>query len=140
MFVVILYLAFKLLLMNESNQESQIHPNYQKAADLIYLSGALGIGNVIWMYDALDNGLKIFTALISVGFVFGIGYLISKGTEWIKFLLAVILFLGIVGIPFVIQDLENNTVVGIINILQTVLQIWALILLFKIPKKEKSKD
>ena len=126
--------------MNESNQESQIHPNYKKAADLIYLSGALGIGNVIWMYDTLDNGLKIFTALISVGFVFGIGYLISKGTEWIKFLLAVILFLGIVGIPFVIQDLENNTVVGIINILQTVLQIWALILLFKIPKKEKSID
>ena len=126
--------------MNESNQESQIHPNYKKAADLIYLSGALGIGNVIWMYDTLDNGLKIFTALISVGFVFGIGYLISKGTGWIKFLLAVILFLGIVGIPFVIQDLENNTVVGIINILQTVLQIWALILLFKIPKKEKSID
>ncbi|WDF46407.1 hypothetical protein PQ459_16080 [Chryseobacterium sp. KACC 21268] len=126
--------------MNESNQESQIHPNYKKAADLIYLSGALGIGNVIWMYDTLDNGLKIFTALISVGFVFGIGYLISKGTEWIKFLLAVILFLGIVGIPFVIQDLENNTVVGIINILQTVLQIWALILLFKIPKKEKVID
>lgn len=126
--------------MNESNQESQIHPNYKKAADLIYLSGALGIGNVIWMYDTLDNGLKIFTALISVGFVFGIGYLISKGTEWIKFLLAVILFLGILGIPFVIQDLENNTVVGIINILQTVLQIWALILLFKIPKKEKSID
>ncbi|KFC21931.1 hypothetical protein [Epilithonimonas lactis] len=121
--------------MNESNQESQIHPNYKKAADLIYLSGALGIGNVIWMYDTLDNGLKIFTALISVGFVFGIGYLVSKGTEWIKFLLAVILFLGIVGIPFVIQNLENNTVVGIINILQTVLQIWALILLFKIPKK-----
>lgn len=126
--------------MNESNQESQIHPNYKKAADLIYLSGALGIGNVIWMYDTLDNGLKIFTALISVGFVFGIGYLISKGTEWIKFLIAVILFLGILGIPFVIQDLENNTVVGIINILQTVLQIWALILLFKIPKKEKSID
>lgn len=126
--------------MNESNQESQIHPNYKKAADLIYLSGALGIGNVIWMYDTLDNALKIFTALISVGFVFGIGYLISKGTEWIKFLLAVILFLGIVGIPFVIQDLENNTVVGIINILQAVLQIWALILLFKIPKKEKSID
>lgn len=77
--------AFKLSLMNENNKESQIHPNYGKAADLIYLSGALGIGNIIWKYETLDSGLKIFIAVISVGFLFVLGYFISKGTEWLKF-------------------------------------------------------
>lgn len=122
--------------MKENNQESQIHSNYRKAADLIYLSGALGIGYLIWMSDTLDNGLKIFVALISVGFVFVVGYFINKGTEWIKYLLAVILFFGIVGIPFIVKNLGNDIVLGIINIVQTILQVWAVILLFKIPKIE----
>ena len=81
--------------------------------------------------------MKIFIALISLAFVFGIGYLVSKGTEWIKYVLLVILILGLLGFPIVIANLKNEPVVGIINIVQTILQIWALVLLFKIPKLEK---
>ena len=126
-------------LTNKSDKkvENIIHPNHKKSADLIYLSGALGIGNLIWTYETLDNGMKIFIALISLAFVFGIGYLVSKGTEWIKYVLLVILILGLLGFPIVIANLKNEPVVGIINIVQTILQIWALVLLFKIPKLEK---
>ena len=81
--------------------------------------------------------MKIFIALFSLAFVFGIGYLVGKGTEWIKYVLLVILILGLLGFPFIIANLKNEPVVGIINIVQTVLQIWALVLLFKIPKLEK---
>lgn len=121
----------------DKKEETTNHQNHQKSADLIYISGVLGIGNIIWIYETLDTGFKIFIALISLAFVFGIGYLVSKGTEWIKYVLLVILILGLLGFPFVITNLKNEPVVGIINIIQTILQIWSLVLLFKIPKFEK---
>jgi len=112
-----------------------IHPNYKKSAELIYLSAALGIGNLICKYETLD-GIKICIALVSLAFVSGIGYLVSKGYDWIKFVLLVLLSLGLISIFFIIANLTNDLIVGIINIVQTVLQIWALVLLFKIPKTE----
>ena len=118
----------------EKSEEIIIHPNHKKSADLIYLSGALGIGNLIWSYDTLDSGIKIFIALISVAFIFGIGYFISKGTEWIKYFFFVILILGLLSFPLIIANLKSEPVIGTINIFQTILQIWALVLLFKIPK------
>lgn len=125
-------------LINRSNKKeiTITHPNHKKSADLIYLSGALGIGNLIWTYQILDSGMKIFIALISLAFVFGIGYLVSKGTEWIKYVLLVILILGLLGFPFIIANIQNKPIFGIINIVQTVLQICALVLLFKIPKSD----
>ena len=120
------------------NQEVIIHPNHTKSADLIYLSGALGIGNLIWAYETFDSGMKIFIAIISIAFIFGIGHLVSKGTEWIKYFLLVILTLGLFTFPFIIANLKSEPVVGTINIAQTILQIWALVLLFKIPKTEKN--
>lgn len=129
-------------LMNEKtkNEEIIIHPNHKKSADLIYLSGALGIGNLIWVYDTLDSGIEIFIAFFSVAFVFGIGYFISKGAEWVKYFLLVILLLGLLGFPYIIANLKNEPIVGIINIVQTVLQIWALYLLFVIPKHKKADE
>ena len=127
-----------LLTNHKETKEIIIHPNYKKSADLIYLSGALGIGNIIWKYDTLDSGIKIFIAILSVAFVFGIGYYVSKGLEWIKYVLLVILTLGTLGLPFVIINLKNDPVLGIINIIQTILQVWSLILLFKIPKYFKA--
>lgn len=121
----------------QKNAEVIIHPNYKKSADLIYISAALGIGNLIWTYDTLNSGIKIFIAVISVAFVFGIGYLISKGTEWIKYLLLILFIMGLIGLPYIIINLKNEPIVGVINIVQTVLQIWTLVLLFVIPKDEK---
>lgn len=115
-----------------------VHPNYKRSAELIYLSAALGIGNVIWQYETLDSGMKIFIVIVSLGFVFGIGYLISKGNEWIKYVLLVLFALGLISIIFVIANLANDPVSGIINITQTILQIWALVLLFKVPNKTES--
>ncbi|SDM16461.1 hypothetical protein [Chryseobacterium taihuense] len=97
----------------------------------------MGIGNLIWTYDTLNSGIKIFIAVISVAFVFGIGYLISKGTEWIKYLLLILFIMGLIGLPYIIINLKNEPIVGVINIVQTVLQIWTLVLLFVIPKDKK---
>lgn len=127
----------RIMSLKSSDQDIIIHANHKNSAELMYISGALGIGNIIWKYETLDSGFKIFIAVISIAFVFGIGYFISKGIEWIKYALLVILLLGLVGIPFFIANFKNEPVVGIINIVQTFLQVWALILLFKIPKSQK---
>jgi len=126
-------------LINTKNKKEEIiiHPNHKKSSELIYISGLLGIGNLIWTYETLNSGIKIFIALFSLAFVFGIGYLVSKGTEWIKYVFLVILILGLLGFPFLIAIIKKEPVVGIINIVQTILQIWSLVLLFKIPKLEK---
>lgn len=78
--------------------------------------------------------MKIFTAISSLAFVFGIGYLISKGTKSMKYVCLVILILGVLIFPFLLSNLINQPLIGLINIIQTILQIWSLILLFKIPK------
>jgi len=125
------------LTTQKKTEEIIIHPNHKKSADLIYLSGALGIGNLIWKSDTLDSGIKIFIAVISVAFVFGIGYYASKGFEWIKYVLVIILGLGMLGLPFIIINLKSDPVLGIINIIQTILQVWSLVLLFQIPQSAK---
>lgn len=104
---------------------------------MIYLSGVLEIINIIRTYETLDNETKIFITFISIAYIFGTGYLISKGIEWTKYMLLIILILGLLVFPFVISNLKNELVMGLIIIVQTILQIWATVLLFKIPKREK---
>ena len=124
----------------ENGKDVIIHPNYKKAAELLYISASLGIGNLIWTYDTLDNGFKIFIAISVLAFGFALAYFTSKGLEWFKYLLLVLLGLGLLGIPFIISEIKNDPVVGVINIVQTILQVWAVILLFKIPKNINSNN
>ncbi|KFF01286.1 hypothetical protein IX39_11920 [Chryseobacterium formosense] len=119
--------------LSEENTQP-VHPNYKKSAELLYISGFLGIGNLIWKYDTLENELQIFIAIIVLAFGFVLAYVTSKGIEWFKYILLALFAFGLISIPFIISDILNEPVVGIINIVQTILQIYALVLLFKIPK------
>lgn len=130
----------RVLLIDQKNKKEEIviHPNHKKSADLIYLSGVLGIGNLIWSYETLDSGITIFIAFSSLAFVFGLGYFISKGSEYVKYVILITLFLSIPGFPYLIANMKNDPVLGILNIVQTILQVWAAVLLIKIPKPKKN--
>ncbi|WP_419870188.1 energy-coupling factor transporter transmembrane component T family protein [Chryseobacterium sp. CT-SW4] len=117
-----------------------IHPYYSKAAHLIYLSGAMGIAIMILDFEKFNSGFALFIAIVVLGVIFGLGYLISKGTEWSKYILLFLLISGVFGIPVILSELRYNTISGIINITQTGLQLWATILLFQIPQTPSSKD
>lgn len=125
-----------LSLISEKNKVKEviIHPNHKKSANVIYLSAGLGIINVILSPVILNNSYQIIGAIFTLGIIIGIGYLVSQGNDWIKYVLLVLMILGLIGIPFIIINILNNPIVGIINIIQTALQIYAIILLFKIPK------
>lgn len=124
----------RLLTAPNNLPEKEIHPNYKKASNLMYLSGAVAIGNIIWLYELLNKPSTIIVAFATVAFIFGIGYLISKGNNWIKYLLAGLFLLGLISFPEVILNIKTNPILALFNITQNILQIWVLILLFKIPK------
>ena len=113
-------------------EEIAVHTNYKKAANLIYVSAGLGLINVILSPQA-TTAFGIIVAIFTLGILIGIGYLVSKGNEWIKYVL-VLMLVGLLAIPVMLLNIVNNPIVGIINIIQTVLQIYSLVLLFKISK------
>ncbi|SFN99732.1 hypothetical protein SAMN05421741_11635 [Paenimyroides ummariense] len=114
-------------------EEIAVHTNYKKAANLIYVSAGLGLINVILSPQA-TTAFGIIVAIFTLGILIGIGYLVSKGNEWIKYVLLVLMLVGLLAIPVMLLNIVNNPIVGIINIIQTVLQIYSLVLLFKISK------
>lgn len=123
-------------LVSEKNKENEkiIHPNHKRAANLIYLSAGLGVINVILSPAIFNNSFGIIIAILTLGMLIGLGYLVSRGDDWIKYVLLVFMILGLIGIPGIIMNILLSPIVGIINIVQTALQIYAIVLLFRIPK------
>lgn len=123
-------------LVSEKNKENEkiIHPNHKRAANLIYLSAGLGVINVFLSPAIFNNSFGIIVAILTLGMLIGLGYLVSRGDDWIKYVLLVFMILGLIGIPGIIMNILLNPIVGIINIVQTALQIYVIVLLFRIPK------
>lgn len=101
----------------------------------MFLTVGLGIINLTLIPGIFVLPEQIITALLTLLFLTGISLAIRKGIKWIKYLLLVLIILGLTSIPFMIKNLGKNTAIGVINIIQTVFQFWALVLLFKIPKE-----
>lgn len=118
--------------------EKTVHPNYIKSSELAFISAGLGIINLSLSPVVFSNSIAIITAILTLIFVFGLAYLIRFGFSWVKYLLLALFIIGIFGIPIIIKNLYENPIVGIINLVQTVLQIGSIVLLFKIPKAKNS--
>lgn len=107
----------------------EVHPDYKTAANLMYISAIIGVLKLFFSFDEF-NTIIIFTAVLSLSFVFGLAYLTGKGYDWMKYFLLVLFILGsisfLLNLRFVWFDL--------IFIIQTILQIWVLVILFRIPK------
>ena len=119
--------------------DKQIHPNYINSSNLIFGSVGLGLINFFFSSDVLNTGQNIATAILTLVIIAGIGFLVRQGKDWVKYLLLVFTVLGLISIPFIINTISQGPVVGLINIAQTIMQIWAMVLLFKVPKKAEDK-
>ena len=115
--------------------EKQIHRNYIKSSNLIFGTVGLGLINFFFSSDVLNTGQNIAIAILTLIIIAGIGFLVRQGKAWVKYLLLVFTILGLIGIPFIINNITQKPVVGLINIAQTIMQIWAMVLLFMVPKK-----
>jgi len=116
--------------------EKQIHQNFIKSSNLIFITAGLGLINFFFSPEFLSNGFNITIAIFTFAFIVVIGFLVRQGYNWVKIFLLVLTILGLIGISFTLKNLTEKPIVGIINITQTILQIWAVILLFKIKLDE----
>ena len=121
---------------NRTNMTKKVHENFIKSSNLIYISAALGLINVFLTKGELGSTKLIASAILTLLFVGGLGYIVRQGYAWIKYLLLVLMIFGLIGIVgLIIMNFEKQPLTSIVNIIQTILQTWATVLLFIIPKK-----
>ena len=114
----------------------KVHENFIKSSNLIFISAALGLINVFLTKGELGSTKLIASAILTLLFVGGLGYIVRQGYAWIKYLLLVLMIFGLIGIVgLIIMTFEKQPLTSIVNIIQTILQTWATVLLFIIPKK-----
>lgn len=108
------------------------------SAYLLIFSAFLGVLNVILSPDL--NDIKEYLISLIVFCVISIfAVLVYKKINWIKYVLLVLVVLGIFNIPYIINDLKHYPINGIINIVQSLAQLWAVIILF-LSKNIELKD
>lgn len=122
----------------EEIEKKVIHENNIISSNVMFLSAFLGLLNFFLSDEALiKTGIK--AAIFSLLFIVFLGVLIRRGYNGVKYVLLVSIVFGILFyIPYLINDLKNSPINGIISICQTIAQTAATVLLFMIPKKTKS--
>ena len=114
----------------------EVHENFIKSSNLIYISAALGLVNSFLTKGDIVSTRLISSAILTLLFVGGLGYIVRQGYAWIKYLLLVLMIFGLIGIVgLIITNLEKQPLITTVNIIQTILQTWATVLLFIIPRK-----
>jgi hypothetical protein len=120
--------------LTKEEEQLPVHKNYIKSSNFFLASIPLGIINMLLMPEFFNSGSDIFSGIITLLFLLGIGIFIRKGFDWMKYVLLVIMLIGFFGYPAMLQLLLHYPVVGGISLLQTALQIISLCLLFSMPQ------
>src|SRR6185437_2310254 len=114
--------------------EKYINPNAFKASNLLRISALLCLID----YFLLSDHRSVFddrVLLLTVGLLIGVAFLIRRGYKWVKWVLLVLFFPGIVIAAISLPLIFKSSVIdGWISVLQNIIQTVALILLF-IPYK-----
>jgi len=115
-----------------------IHENHIQSSNLMFLSAVLGLMN-FFLSDEVAIKTNFKSALFGILYVVFLGALIRRGYNGVKYVLVVSLLLGsIVFIPYLIYDIKNFPINGIIDLCNYIAQIAATILLFMIPKENQN--
>ena len=119
--------------------QKNIHPNYIKSSYLIFSTVGLGLISLLFSSVLLNTGQNITISMLTLLNVTLISFLVSQGKVWVKYLLVVLAVVGLLGILSIINNFSSKPVIGIINIADVIIQIWAIILLFTVPKNTDYK-
>lgn len=115
--------------------ENIVHPNFIKASNFMFGSVILGIFNLFLVPEIFTDGRAIVVATSTLLFLAFVSYATRLGKYWTKVLLLFLMIVGLLAMPTILSNLKSNTLLGISNLIQTVLQLSALIFLFQVPKK-----
>jgi len=115
----------------------RIHPNYFKASRLIFLAGGLGIVRSFFTYDIISSQSDVGLGVLIGGLLtFGIGWLVKQGHGWIKYLLLGCWIISFFFVDIIIKEWAISPLSSIISLIEIALSIWAMVLMFKVPKTE----
>lgn len=100
------------------------------------ISAGLGFVNLSLIQGIFVSGITLFTGIFTILFVVGVALLIRKGFGWIKYFLTALIALGLFStVTFIIDAFQQYPIASVLTILQTMLQLWALVLLFMVPSE-----
>ncbi|MES2558348.1 MAG: hypothetical protein V4590_01305 [Bacteroidota bacterium] len=112
-----------------------IHPNYKKASNVIFLTIILSLIKFFLLDDILHKGTFIGILLAILLFFVGVAYLVRIGKNWVKYFLLFLALSSLLDIPDTVELCKQNILSGLAEITISLLDILAIILLFRIPKK-----
>jgi hypothetical protein len=114
--------------------EPQIHENYIKSSNLQLWSMGLTFIITIIIGSTGSNGFAVLVGILSMIVAFVLALLTRQGYEWMKIVLTVLCGIALLFEPFtLVISFNNNPLVGFINITQCVLQVTAVVKLYRIP-------
>ncbi|MHC0443018.1 hypothetical protein [Flavobacterium sp. 3-210] len=109
-----------------------LNPNFIKSSNLIFISAGLGLINFLLSPDILSSKKNIIISIITIVIILVVGLLIRLEITWIKYLLLILIILGLNSLPMLLKDeFSTHPLNALITILQSIAQIYATILLFK---------
>ncbi|MBI9056009.1 MAG: hypothetical protein JEY96_19465 [Bacteroidales bacterium] len=127
--------------VNESANKAFVIPEdlpkqIRMAAYLLFGTILIGIINSV-LYNYFTNGeayatsYSIFILIFSLSIMTFFSYMILLGRNWARITILVLFLLGaVLGIPTLIYYFNLSPIIGLISLIQTGLQIYALILLY----------
>ena len=114
----------------------EIPATFSKAATIIYASIGVGVVKSV-LYELLTDTslLNDFNGLIAtiliLAFIFLLGHQAGEAKNWARITFSILVILGTLFIPnLIIQELNTVPILGILTILQTGLQLYAVYILF----------
>ncbi len=114
------------------------HPNYVKSSNLMFGTVVLGLISLLLFPGYLSSTKSTIISILSLGFMVGVSFLVRQGFDWVKYLLLVLFILGCVGLPFTLMHFPERPLLTSISLIQALIQLWAIVLLFKIPPLPKN--
>jgi hypothetical protein len=121
----------------ESEIKIGVAKSITNAAKLIYLVVAIGIINSILLeqtpnYQSFSSATNIITLIFTLGIILFIAYKINSGKRWARNLFILFFGIGLFILPYSIKlNFGINPIIGGLTVIQTGLQVFALILLLK---------
>lgn len=108
------------------------HRGYKTAANLIFWCA--GLGSIRLPFSKLESNNEIVWSIYGIIFLLWVGSLIIRGYAWVKYLLLVLVVIGLLSAPFAWEWMLANPWDALLYLAQTAIQIGALVILFKIKK------
>jgi len=121
---------------------SEIPKKIKQAANLVYLSLLVGLIKSV-LYETmttqkmLSNPKSLAIGIITIFIIGFLGYMIGQGKNWARITLLVFFIIGMIGYPFIVlNEFLSSSIIGVVSIVQMLIQLYVLIILFSGEPKE----